>query len=283
MINELFELYLKEKRILEGKSELTIKSYRQAFGRYIKAVSSNELPTEALLKQYVIRMVESGLSAVSCNISIRSFNAFLSWLKENKQIEPLKIKQLKTEKKVIHSYTDDEISRILHWKPKDFHEWRTYALICTLVDTGLRIDEALGLKRARVDFNNFLITIVGKGNKERIVPFSPELRRTLYNYDKKNKYSDLWFFPTKSGNKMIYHNFLKEWHSLCQKLDLPKRGFHQLRHNFGLNFIREGGDISELRRLLGHSSIQTTQIYINLQTEDLKRAHAKTSILSRLK
>jgi site-specific recombinase XerD len=141
----------------------------------------------------------------------------------------------------------------------------------------------LGLRRERVDFDNLLMTIKGKGDKERIVPFSPELNKTLYRYDQKNKYSQVWFFPTTTGNRMTYQNFAKEWRALCKDIGLEYRSFHKLRHNFGLNFIRQGGDISELRRLLGHASIITTQIYVNLQTEDLQRAHARTSILTRLK
>ncbi len=284
MLEQLFETYCKEKRILEGKSELTIKSYRQSLNRYLKTCP-DELPTETSLKTFVIAMRESGLKETSCNISIRSFNVFLSWLYENNHIPSrLRIKQIKEPKKVYQEYTDEEIKRVLHYKPKEFFEWRLFALVCLLIDTGCRIEEVLTLKTSGLDLDNQLLRVKGKGSKERIVPFSSELKKLLFLYLKKrlDKRSD-YIFCTTTENRLSYRNILREWEAFCRQLGIPYRPFHQLRHNFGLNFIREGGDISELRRLLGHSSINTTQIYVQLQTEDLKRAHQKTSILSRLK
>ncbi|MEN3333534.1 MAG: integrase/recombinase XerC [Blastocatellia bacterium] len=286
MLQDLFEIYVKERQVINNLATRTIECYRLAFRRYQLALKdkAEELPTEGSLKVYVVAMRESELAPTTCNISIRAFNAFLSWLQENHQIPArLRIKQLKEEKRSIKSYSDEEINRILSYKPRDFYGWRLYAIICTLIDTGARIDEVLGLRRDRVDFDNLLLTIKGKGDKERIVPFSPELLKTLYRYDRKNTHSNVWFFTTTTGSRLTYQNFAKEWHRFCKAVRIEYRSFHKLRHNFGLNFIRQGGDISELRRLMGHSSITTTQLYINLQTEDLKRAHAKTSILSRLK
>lgn len=282
----MFEQFIKELEYLKNVSSLTIKSYRQAYKRYCQSTGERDiLPTKASLNQFVIGMRESGLKPTSCNISIRAINSYLRWLYENEIVKKrLKIKQLKTERKVIEPYTDEELQKVLSFKPKDFYAWRLSALASLLIDTGVRIEEALTLKTSGLDLHNQLLRIQGKGNKERIVPFSFELRKLLFSYLKKrfNKTGDYVFCAT-TGNRLSYRNVLRDWERLCHKLNVPYRPFHQLRHNFGLNFIREGGDISELRRLLGHASITTTQLYVNLQVEDLKRAHAKTSILSRLK
>jgi integrase/recombinase XerD len=282
----MFNQFINELKYLKNVSPLTIKSYRQAYDRYKRCNGENDiLPTKQSLNQFVIRMREAGLKPTTCNISIRAMNSYLRWLYENEIVKDrLKIKQLKTERKVIEPYTDEEIQAVLRFKPKDFYEWRLYALACLLIDTGCRIEEVLTLRTNGLDLDNQLLRIKGKGNKERIVPFSFELRRLLFLYLKKrfSKRGDYVFCAT-TGNRLSYRNVLRDWKRLCHKLNIPYRPFHQLRHNFGLNFIREGGDISELRRLLGHSSITTTQLYVNLQTEDLKRAHSKTSILSRLR
>lgn len=282
----MFDQFIKELQYLKNLSPLTIKSYRQAYGRYCKYSGENDiLPTKASLNQFVIKMREAGLKPTSCNISIRAINSYLGWLHENEFVkERFKIKQLKEERKVIKPYTDEELQRILRFKPKDFYEHRLAVLAAPLIDTGIRIEEALTLKTSGLDLYNQLLRIKGKGSKERIVPFSFELRKLLVLYLKKrlNKAGDYVFCAT-TGSRLSYRNILRDWERLCRKLGISYRSFHQLRHNFGLNFIREGGDISELRRLLGHSSITTTQLYVNLQTEDLKRAHMKTSILSRLK
>ncbi len=277
---KLFEQFCKEKQYLHGTSPLTIKSYKQAFDRFVKS-GGTEL-TKDSLSQYVIWMRERGLKATTCNISIRGFNTFLGWLYKNELVkERLRIKQVKTEKKVIEPYTDEEIKKILSFKPKDYYERRLYTLACLLIDTGTRIQECLTLTRDNVDLDNQLIRVWGKGNKERIIPISFECRRILYKF--LDRHEDKMVFPTLTGNKLSYRNILREWRAFCKRIGIAYRPFHQLRHNFGLNFIREGGDISELRRLLGHASITTTQLYVSLQTEDLKRAHAKTSILGRLK
>jgi integrase/recombinase XerD len=283
MLDTLFETYCREKRLLEDKSELTIKSYRQAFNRYQKACG-NELPTEESLKQYVMSMRET-LKETSCNISIRAFNAFLTWLAEFDHTPArLRIKQIKEPKTTYRGYTDEEIKKVLRFKPQGFFEWRLITLACLLIDTGCRIEEVLTLKTGSLDLNNQLLRVKGKGGKERVIPFSFELRKLLFLYLRKrqDKTGDYVFCAT-SGNRLSYRNILRDWEGLCHKIDIPYRPFHSLRHNFALSFIREGGDVFTLKRLLGHSTLQTTQIYVDLQTEDLKRSHAKTSILSRLK
>lgn len=277
MLTTLFEQFLKEKQYLRGISPLTIKSYKQALDRLVKSGASEV--SKASLNQFVVYMRELGLAATSCNISIRSINAFCTWLFENGHIpENLKLKQVKEEKKVITGYTDEEI---LSFKPEDLYDWRLYTLVCTLIDTGIRIDEALTITRQNVDMDSLFIKVRGKGNKERVVPFSHELRKCFIKLLK--LHPNNLVFCSRRGLKLSYRNILREWEAFCHKLEIPYRPFHQLRHNFALSFIREGGDVFTLRRLLGHSSIQTTAIYVNLQTEDLKRAHAKTSILGRLK
>lgn len=280
MLTTLFEQFLKEKQYLRGISPLTVKSYKQALDRLLKSGATEV--SKASLNQFVVYMRELGLATTTCNISIRSINAFCTWLYENNHIpENLKLKQVKEPKRVYQGYTDEEIKKVLSFKPEDVYDWRLYALACLLIDTGIRIEEALTLKRHNIDFNNLLITVRGKGNKDRVVPISFELRKVLFNLLKASPHEAV--FAARSGNRLSYRNILREWEAFCHKLDIPYRPFHQLRHNFALSFIREGGDVFTLRRLLGHSSIQTTSIYVNLQTEDLKRAHAKTSILGRLK
>jgi integrase/recombinase XerD len=277
MLN-LFESFIREKQFLKNVSQLTIRSYRQAFDRFCK---HSQTIDKASLNAFVIGMREAGLSPTTCNISIRSFNSFLTWMFENGHTpERYRVPQLKAGKKGIRGYDDAELSRILSFKPKTFAQLRLYTLVCTLMDTGCRIDELLTLTRNNIDFDNLLITVTGKGNKERIIPISIELKKRLLKLLGRHNF-DLVF--GSSGHKADYRSLLKQWERLCKKLKIEYRGFHSLRHNFALNFIREQGDVFTLRRLLGHTSIQTTQIYVNLQTADLQRAHAKTSILSRLR
>jgi hypothetical protein len=103
-IESLYEKFTKEKRFIANLSELTLKSYRQAFDRWLKCMGKI-MPTKENVNTYVICMREFGLSPVTCNISIRSFNAFLSWLAE-RDYPRIQIKQLRVEKKVMKTFSD---------------------------------------------------------------------------------------------------------------------------------------------------------------------------------
>ena len=154
-----------------------------------------------------------------------------------------------------------------------------------MLDTGLRMSEMLTLRRDDIDFGNLILKVFGKGRKERLVPFSPELRKRLFRFEqlrtKKGIRSDLVFAGLR-------------WRSVgeTEQLDLavsapgearaPAFGWHRLRHTFATNYLRQGGDIVRLSMVLGHSQITTTQRYLHLLTEDLSASHQKVSILNRL-
>src|SRR5205085_5849017 len=113
-LDDLFKLFVSEKRILQGLNDGTLKRYDLAFRRYKKALEKAGIadltPDDNKLKQYVIKMRESGLTPVTCNISIRGFNSFLSWLAENHHLPTrLRIKQIKEEKRTVQAYSDNEL------------------------------------------------------------------------------------------------------------------------------------------------------------------------------
>lgn len=276
-MDNLFQEFLREKLYLKNLSPKTKKSYGEAF----KWFRGSELSKQGL-SSFVVKMREGGLSPVTCNIYIRSMNSFLSWLNENGHIrEPLKMKQLKEEKRVKQGYNDEELSRLLSFKPRTFYEWRLYALICLLADTGIRIEEALTIDVHKVDFDNLLIRVNGKGSKERIIPISIELRKILFRYIQQNKCSIV--FHTRSGGRLSYRNILRDFERLCHKVGVPYKSFHYLRRTFARHYITNGGSLFHLQRVLGHESITTTQRYVYLNVEDLQETHRKTSILSRLR
>ena len=113
-------------------------------------------------------MREANLSVTTCNISIRSFNSFLSWLRQHKHIGELRLKTLRDEKRVLKTFSDEQVKALIQWKPdlKNRNDIRIHAVLHFLTDTGVRIGEALGLLVAGVDFDNLLITVLGKGRKE---------------------------------------------------------------------------------------------------------------------
>jgi integrase/recombinase XerD len=163
-------------------------------------------------------------------------------------------------------------------------------LIATLIDTGIRINEALTLKRSKVDFDNLLITVYGKGNKERTIPISPELRKVLYRWSKRHTFELI--FCNHDGGKLLQSNIRRDLKALCNRLGISTDGsFHKFRHTFGYNFAktvaRVTGDankgIFHLQKMLGHTTLTTTRVYVDIQPEDLKDIHTQVYMLTKLR
>jgi integrase/recombinase XerD len=181
----------------------------------------------------------------------------------------------------LRSFSDDELRRIISFHPKTFAEFRLHALLLTLIDTGCRIDELLSLTRQGINFDSLFIIVKGKGSKERIIPISFELRKTLYRFLKRHTF-DL-VFPSRNGTKLNYQNVYRDFEILCKRIRIEPAGFHTLRRTYAKNYLRNGGNLFYLQSTMGHSRLETTRGYVEVEIEALKETHLKTSILSRLR
>ncbi len=186
-------------------------------------------------------LLEASISPASCNVYIKAFNGYLIWLFENEYIsESLHIKHLKAEKKIIKAFSESQLKALITFKPKNFCERRLHTLLLLLIDTGVRIDEALSLKRDDIDFDSLLIRVRGKGKKQRYVPFSLELRKSLFKFLSKHHFELV--FCTRNGTKYSYVNCWRDFRILAYKLGLSgvRVSPHTLRHTFARNYLREG-------------------------------------------
>ena len=289
LLSPLFERFLRERRYLKNVTPKTIVWYETAFKAFTRTVTV-ERPadlTKALLSDFVVRLRERGVSPVSCNTYGKALNVFFGWLvTEGHLHDNLALSPQRTEKRVLQLVTTDNLRRLVTFKPKTIAQWRSYVLACTLVDTGIRIEEALGLRQADVDYDNLLLTVRGKGRKDRIVPFSSELRRVLFRWrqlQERRRWPADWVFATRIGTRLSQRNALRAHYLLLERLHIPKSGFHRLRHTFATNYLQNGGDVVRLSRVLGHSQITTTMRYLHLLTTDLQQSHQQLSILNRLR
>jgi site-specific recombinase XerD len=254
-----------------------------AFKKYLEVDAIDELNKTELIK-LVVNMREQGLSAGNTDAYIRGINPFLTWLYENElTAEHFKIKKQRLEKKVIKTFSETQIRAIINYKPKDYYEKRLHCILLMMLDTGVRINEALTLTRSCVDFENLLMTVTGKGNKERIIPFSVEFRKTLFKFIRLHNFELV--FCNKHGGKLLYDNLRREFNVLVKKLGLGNfdGSFHAFRRCFASQFIKNGGSPLILMRLMGHTTLKQTNEYVKLITEDLSIEHQRTSILNRLR
>jgi integrase/recombinase XerD len=172
---------------------------------------------------------------------------------------------------------------MVNWRAKNFYERRLRLLVLVLLDTGCRISEALGLRVADCDLDNLLLRLNGKGQKQRRVPFSFELRKALVRFTRDFcPHPHLLVLSTKLGQRLDRHVMSRDVKDLCGRLgfEAPERTLHAFRHRFSVNCLRRGGSVFHLQKVLGHSSLEMTRRYANLMTEDLQQIHERVSLLS---
>lgn len=276
----LFNQFCKEKLYLQNVSQHTLEFYKYSF----KAFNLTEPLTKSQLTERVTSMREAGKTAACVDAYTRGINSFLTWLYTEGHIsEPLKVKRAKLEKRVMQTFNDKQLQAIISYKPKDKYELRTYHMMLIALDTGARINELLTLTRDRVDLENFLITVLGKGNKQRTIPISVEGRKVLYKCLREHKFSLV--FCTRYGGKILYNNTRRDFNRLLENAGVSKceGSWHSLRRFFATNYIRSNGNPLKLQRMLGHTTLKQTQEYVKLVTEDLQEEQQRTSVLSRMR
>src|SRR5262249_1246825 len=154
-------------RYLKNVTARTLEWYATAFQTYQRAVPGEELPTKASIQRFVMALCERGVKPISVNCWLRVLSAFCRWLHlEGHTAARVLVSKLKTEDKVIDTLTDVQVRALLSARTTPL----LHALIASLLDMGLRIEEALTLTWADVDLDNCLVKVTGKGRKQRLVP-----------------------------------------------------------------------------------------------------------------
>ena len=274
------EQFIQERQYLQNATPKTIESYH-----YCLKFLPNENPAQAELNEMVLRLRQSGRKETGVNVVIRTINGYLHWASGNEGrcgagCKHPKLRKLKEPTVVMPTFTAAQITALVHYRPKDEYRKRLHLLVLFLLDTGCRISEALGLRVADVDLDNMLVKLDGKGRKQRIVPFSVELRRYLFKAIQKSQ-PESRVFSTRVGTQMQKDNALRAVKTLCRSLGFepPMRTLHAFRHTFALNYVRRGGSMFHLQRSLGHTTLEMTRKYVNLTTDDLTAVHQRVSLL----
>jgi integrase/recombinase XerD len=262
--------------------------YRVAFANYQRLFpdAAASLPTKATMQQFVLALRERGIKPVTCNTYIGAMNAFCAWLQqEGHAKERVKLPKLRVERRLLTLLDDTQLRALIGYRPKTFRQARVHLAAVLILDTGLRISEALHLRSEDIDCDNLILKVFGKGGKERLVPFSPELRRRIYRYQQlrtKKNIKSAYLFAGFEGTRWEKRNSTTSLYLLQHKLGLRRFGWHRLRHTFATSYLRHGGDIVRLSMVLGHTQITTTQRYLHLVPGDLSAHHQRISILNRL-
>jgi integrase/recombinase XerD len=284
----MWEQFVQERVYLKGISPATIRYYKNVHSAFQTILPD---PTQTSLMACIKELRERGVKPVSINTWLRGLKAYLLWRKEQGD-EVFKIQFLKCEQKLIETLSTDTVARIINFRPKGKNLTRAWLIALTILDTGLRASEVLGLTNEDVDLNNLILKVKGKGGHHRLVPFNVELRKAIYQFTTKGgksvqsitKVKNTPIFGTKNNTKVSVRNLNRDFKVLGKQLGITGVRFspHTLRHTFAASWIRRGGDLFLLSKVLGHTNISTTQKYLqSLGIEAMKEAHARVSLLSR--
>jgi len=270
--------FIRDRQYLKAVSPKTIIWYGCSFTAFNGALESEEA-----VRQRIIELRQRNVSPITINSYLRCINAYFRWLHEEHGKDLITVPKLKEEQKILSTFSTPAIKSMVFYRPKGDSERRLHTLVCLLLDTGLRISEALSLKKENVDLDDLAVKVYGKGGKHRLVPFSLELRRLLWRWMQRPRTNGGLVFATRNGTQVSVRNFLRGFKEFGRKLGLTgvRISPHTCRHTFACEYLRRGGNLEFLRRILGHSSILTTQKYLrSLGVDDLQAVHDKLSPLS---
>lgn len=281
----MFDQFLQERVYLKGISPETQRFYQGVRVAFQPILAE---PTKAGAFACIQRLRDKGVKPISINSYLCGFNAYLHWKlgtgeKCSPQCGHLRIPRLKEEQKIIATLTPEQMARLISFKPKGVNETRTHMAALLILDGGYRISELLELPCEGCDFQNLVVKVRGKGNRHRLVPLSVEMRKHLYRYSVKHSGPGRLIFGTRRNTLVTVRNFERDLKMIGRKLGITGVRFspHTLRHTFAVQYLRAGGNLFYLSKILGHTSVTTTQRYLqSVGVDDLKAVHDRLSPLA---
>jgi integrase/recombinase XerC len=285
-----FLKYLQYEKRYSAHTLLAYSTDLRQFTVFIKS-EFEELPEHAtygMIRSWITSLSESNNDARSINRKIACLRSYYKFLLRQGTIakDPVvRIKVLKAKKKLPHFVTENEMTAVLDsvYVSAEFEELRNVVIIELLYGTGVRLSELIHLKDSSINFRDCSIKVLGKRNKERIIPFSNPLVSLLESYrEVRNREigkETSYFLVTSKGKQMypvMVNRIVKKKLALT---GVEKKSPHVLRHSYATHLLNKGAEINAVKELLGHSSLAATQVYTHNTMEKLKKifdqAHPK--------
>lgn len=229
------------------------------------------------LRMWVASLSASGIGARSIKRKASAVSGFFTWMMKRKGLaaNPMAEVELARPPKTLPSVIpprqtaailDEELDET------DFASVRDRLIVEMLYQTGMRASEAVGLLDKDVNAEAGTLRVIGKRNKERVIPFGASLSRLIGIYRGLRPGSSPAFFVGSSGLSINYAKVLRVVHAaLDGRVTSPKRSPHVLRHSFATDMLSAGADLNAVKQLLGHESLETTQIYTHISLSELKQ------------
>jgi len=289
MMVERFLDYLRYER---NRSVLTVQRYEKAlraFEAYFKNKDS-QLSWESIdsdvIRDWMESMMDNGAMASTVNNCLSAVRSFFRYALSRKLVtkDPAHVvKGPKKEKPLPHFVREREMDELLdekQWDADNIKDVRARTILILFYETGIRLAELIGLDDEDVDFVQHQLKVTGKRNKQRLVPFGEELEQALRNYiamrNQQLVREDRALFVNDKGKRVgrtLVSNIVRD--NLALVSTMKTRTPHVLRHSFATAMLNNGAGLESVKKLLGHASIATTEIYTHTTFEQLKRIYKK--------
>ena len=257
------------------------------FESFVKAEFDQENLTEvnySQIRSWIVSLADADVSNNSINRKMSSLKSFYKFLLKTKQIPAspmLKHKSLKTPKKIQIPFSEKEVDDVLNHivYPEGFEGIRDKLIIDLFYTTGIRRTELIHLQVANINYSNHTLKVLGKRNKERILPVLPIVSMQLDLYlSERARLQQIndpaYLILTEKGVKLtdsfVYRLINNYFSNVSEKV---KKSPHILRHTFATHLLNNGADINSVKELLGHSSLASTQIYTHSSLSELKKVY----------
>ena len=267
------------------KVDTTVESYIEDIYKYLEYLETKKHINNALnikennIIDYLSYLDKNNYEKSSIIRKIVSIKLFHKYLSEKYHIEDVSIKidKPRLRRKLPNTLTIEEVDKLLDISLNTAFDYRNKAMLELMYSSGLRVSELVDLKLKDIDLDNGYVKCFGKGSKERIVPVGElaidYLKKYIYEYRdsmKKGYYTEN-IFLNNHGKKITRQGFFLIIKDIAELKGINKNITpHTLRHSFATHLLNNGADLRTIQEMLGHSSITTTQIYINVSTDILK-------------
>lgn len=235
------------------------------------------------IRSWIVSLVDQEISNRSINRKVSSLKSFYKFLQKTKQIDANPLanhKALKTSKEIQVPFSVKEVNLAIAAIESDddtFEAQRDKLIVELFYSTGMRRAELINLKLGSVDTNSGVLKVLGKRNKERMIPLLPSVAKSIASYlryrEEITTQSDHLFLTSK-GNKIYETLVYRVINSYFSKVSSKvKKSPHILRHSFATHLLNEGADLNSVKELLGHSSLASTQVYTHNSLDQIKKVY----------